>query len=246
MEKLPTLIVFQLGQKDAKLGDMFLVIEKGKKAKVQLPVYTGKGELEHVSFDLIEDYSVSQTTLDQVFINFAKNQSDIIPFKSEIKAPNQSLLEIAQSMPRFAAATSMISLNTDLDATNCNSKQQSPDNKRYPVDTSVVVSVNDLQAESPKNSLLESQNLLHDNEAPVNDRSESEEPTVTRADNLVSMDAELDTSNDDVTGNETLESGDLKIEMESKESVRLSFFCQFDLYAICKRAGITSYFSSSN
>lgn len=38
------------------------------------------GQIESVRHEFsIEDYSVSQTTLDQVFINFAKNQSDILP-----------------------------------------------------------------------------------------------------------------------------------------------------------------------
>ncbi|XP_056020266.1 phospholipid-transporting ATPase ABCA1-like isoform X2 [Ostrea edulis] len=48
------------------------------------------GQLEKVKSRLnIEDYSVSQTTLDQVFINFAKDQTDLlddeIPVKSEKK-----------------------------------------------------------------------------------------------------------------------------------------------------------------
>ena len=69
LEELPTLLVFQVPLNDATLYRLFDVLESGKKNAVE----TGKGEQP-----LVDDYSISQTTLDQVFINFANDQNDDI------------------------------------------------------------------------------------------------------------------------------------------------------------------------
>ena len=57
VEELPTLLVFQVPLKDATLYRLFDVVESGKKNSVE----TSKGEQP-----LVDDYSISQTTLDQV------------------------------------------------------------------------------------------------------------------------------------------------------------------------------------
>jgi ATP-binding cassette subfamily A (ABC1) protein 1 len=59
-EKLPTMLGFQIPQEDASLSMLFRVLEDGKRAPECL----------------VEDCSVGQTTLDQVFINFASEQSE--------------------------------------------------------------------------------------------------------------------------------------------------------------------------
>lgn len=43
----------------------------------------------------IEDYSVSQTTLDQVFVNFAKDQSDDDHLKDLSLHKNQTVVDVA-------------------------------------------------------------------------------------------------------------------------------------------------------
>ncbi|XP_062592616.1 phospholipid-transporting ATPase ABCA1-like [Saccostrea cucullata] len=57
------------------------------------------GQIESVRHEFsIEDYSVSQTTLDQVFINFAKNQTDVLPEEENIPDTTQATGENVHSL----------------------------------------------------------------------------------------------------------------------------------------------------
>ena len=56
-EKLPTLLVFQVRAHRRKLAGLFEVMEEGK-----------------TKYGVIKDYTIGQTTLDQIFINFVNKQ----------------------------------------------------------------------------------------------------------------------------------------------------------------------------
>ena len=58
-EKFPTLLIVQVPQKNINVAKLFKVMESGKNKR-----------------GLVEDYSISQTTLDQLFINFASKQNE--------------------------------------------------------------------------------------------------------------------------------------------------------------------------
>lgn len=67
-EKHFNILHYQLGVKENFLSKIFLSMENAK------------------SFLNIEDYSVTQTTLDQVFINFANNQTDLLDTEVDVPA----------------------------------------------------------------------------------------------------------------------------------------------------------------
>ena len=60
-EKLPTLVVFQI-PREVKVAEIFAHMESSKRKKSRSKI--------------IEDYSISQTSLDQLFISFASQQGD--------------------------------------------------------------------------------------------------------------------------------------------------------------------------
>ncbi|XP_075241054.1 phospholipid-transporting ATPase ABCA1-like isoform X2 [Convolutriloba macropyga] len=101
LDNLPSLIVFQVPQEDSSLSGMFEAMERGKQMEIEvaeegaaqevvagrMPGSSGSSALNPTTtrVPLIEDYSISQTTLDQVFINFASEQNDdmVSPSKQE-------------------------------------------------------------------------------------------------------------------------------------------------------------------
>lgn len=76
-EKHRGMLQYQLRSTHSSLARIFSILSKNKK-KFQ-----------------IEDYSVSQTTLDQVFVNFAKDQSDDDHLKDLSLHKNQTIVDIA-------------------------------------------------------------------------------------------------------------------------------------------------------
>ena len=121
LEELPTLLVFQVPLNDATLYRLFDVLESGKKNAVE----TGKGEQP-----LVDDYSISQTTLDQVFINFANDQNDdIIDIpKRKPKKPALKKRLKAYIPTSFASSSQYGEVSTnDPNQVNCaNSSNESP------------------------------------------------------------------------------------------------------------------------
>ena len=75
-EKLPTLLVVQIPQRNINISNLFAVMENGKGKK-----------------GLIEDYSIGQTGLDQLFINFASKQNEDTMLESFEKSGRKSTLD---------------------------------------------------------------------------------------------------------------------------------------------------------
>ncbi|XP_075450764.1 phospholipid-transporting ATPase ABCA1 isoform X2 [Ascaphus truei] len=76
-EKHRGMLQYQLRSSQSSLARIFSILSKNKK-RLQ-----------------IEDYSVSQTTLDQVFVNFAKDQSDEDHLKDLSLHKNQTVVDVA-------------------------------------------------------------------------------------------------------------------------------------------------------
>lgn len=71
------MLQYQLRSSQSSLARIFSILSKNKK-KLH-----------------IEDYSVSQTTLDQVFVNFAKDQSDDDLLKDLSLHKNQTVVDMS-------------------------------------------------------------------------------------------------------------------------------------------------------
>ncbi|XP_029460267.1 ATP-binding cassette sub-family A member 1 isoform X2 [Rhinatrema bivittatum] len=76
-EKHRSMLQYQLRSAQSSLARIFSILSKNKKRLK------------------IEDYSVSQTTLDQVFVNFAKDQSDDDHLKDMSLHKNQTVVDVA-------------------------------------------------------------------------------------------------------------------------------------------------------
>nr|XP_033774294.1 phospholipid-transporting ATPase ABCA1 [Geotrypetes seraphini] len=76
-EKHRSMLQYQLRSSQSSLARIFSILSKNKKRLK------------------IEDYSVSQTTLDQVFVNFAKDQSDDDHLKDMSLHKNQTVVDVA-------------------------------------------------------------------------------------------------------------------------------------------------------
>ena len=92
-ERLPGLVVFQVPQDHAVVADLFRTMERGKKIKVKYDV--------NISADvLIDDYSINQTSLDQVGIsnNFVSMRNHTSVRCSSAKCVNGNCYQLSFSV----------------------------------------------------------------------------------------------------------------------------------------------------
>lgn len=106
-EKLPTLVVLQL-PRTINVAEIFKHMESAKSRE-------GDKELDK---QFIEDYSISQTTLDQLFISFAAQQTDLEDKDAE---PQASIEPIRESKNVISIPDVLYQKNEQTDGTITNS-----------------------------------------------------------------------------------------------------------------------------
>ena len=162
-ERLSNLLVFQLPQKDSSLGDLFKTLELNKKT----PTERADGSFVY----LIEDYSVSQTTLDQVFINFASYQSDDTKISNEPSGITSIISKLVKGQNNFRSIKS----NNRGNKNNQNSRSLSNLEHGVMMPSPTISHVNTIETATH----YESQSLL-ESETPVARRNEGTSPTSAR------------------------------------------------------------------